>query len=88
MVLCLSHVHSFIRCWNPSSKEGSVMPAQPFSAEGPKLSSVGGKNNVLLNGHEWEELITRRCDFQAVSQGWVGRTEKKHGGQECPAPQL
>lgn len=48
MVLCLSHVHSFTRCWNPSSREGSLMLAQSFTVGGPELNPVSGKKSACL----------------------------------------
>ena len=87
-VLCLSHVPSVTHCWNPSSREGSLMLAQPFEARGPQLNPVGGGKESLLSGWEEEEPTAHRSDSQAVSQGWTGKTRRRRGGQERPALQL
>ena len=53
-----------------------------------RTKSCGWQKEGLLNDHKEEELIAHRSGSQAVSQGWTGRTGKRHGGRECPAPQL
>lgn len=58
------------------------MLAQSFSMGGPALNPVGGKKECLLNDHKEGELIADRSDSEAVSQGWTGRTGRRHGGQE------
>lgn len=46
IVLCLSHIHSFTSCWNPSSREGSLMLAQSFSVGEPELNPADGKKRT------------------------------------------
>lgn len=72
-----------------SSFQGTISDASTALQCGrTRTKPCGWQKEGLLGDHKEEELIGHRSDSQAVSQGWTGRTGKRHGGQECPAPQL
>lgn len=72
-----------------SSFQGMISDASTALQCGrTRTKPCGWQKEGLLGDHKEEELIGHRSDSQAVAQGWTGRTGKRHGGQECPAPQL